>query len=110
MHLVALIGASGQLYVRCTVFAIVTHMLHGLYSVRLTDSTASPEIQTMVDECVQPEGLRLFGLMKPTPTSEFMLYDPPNSKAVIDDLEALNRLLLRVMETISATQGEYTSS
>ncbi|OJT09503.1 Neurofibromin [Trametes pubescens] len=105
MHLVALIGASGQLYVRCTVFAIVTHVLHGLYSVRLTESTASPEIQAMVDECVQPEGMRLFGLCRPTPTSEFVLYDPPNSKAAIDDLESLNRLLLRVMGTISATQG-----
>ncbi|KAI0638553.1 hypothetical protein C8Q77DRAFT_1047292 [Trametes polyzona] len=105
IHLVTLIGATGQLYVRCTLFAIVTHMLHGLYSLRLTDSTASPEIQTMVDECVQPEGLRLFGLSKPTPTSDYMLYDPPNSKAVIDDLEALNRLLLRVMEAVSSSQG-----
>ncbi|KAI0355329.1 hypothetical protein OH77DRAFT_1424817 [Trametes cingulata] len=105
MHLVTLIAATGQLYVRCTVFAIVTHMLHGLYSLRLADTTASPEIQAMIDECVQPEGMRLFGLSKPTPTSEYVLYDPPNGKAVIDDLEALTRLLLRIMEAVSGTKG-----
>ncbi|KAI0371618.1 hypothetical protein BV20DRAFT_1017123 [Pilatotrama ljubarskyi] len=105
MHLVTLIAATGQLYVRCTVFAIVTHLLHGLYSLRLADTTASPEIQAMIDECVQPEGMRLFGLGKPTPTSEYVLYDPPNGKAVIDDLEALTRLLLRIMEAVSGTTG-----
>ena len=88
MHLVTLIAATGQLYVRRTVYAIVTHMLHALYSLRLTDATASPEIQIMLDECCQPEGLRLFGLSKPTPTSDYVTYDPPNGKALIDDLEA----------------------
>ncbi|KAI8982739.1 hypothetical protein BD414DRAFT_515918 [Trametes punicea] len=105
IHLVTLIAATGQLYVRCTVYAIVTHMLHALYSLRLTDSTASPEIQTIIVECAQPEGLRLFGLCKVTPTSEYTPYDPPNSKAVIDDLEALTRLLLRTMEIVSASKG-----
>ena len=109
MHLVTLIAATGQLYVRGTVWGIVTHMLHALYSLRLTDATASPEIQVMLDECCQPEGLRLFGLNKPTPTSDYVLYDPPSTKAVIDDLEALTRLLLRIMETISGTKGKYHS-
>ena len=107
MHLVTLIAATGHLYVRGTVWGIVTHMLHALYSLRLTDATASPEIQVMLDECCQPEGLRLFGLSKPTPTSEFMLYDPPSPKALIDDLEALTRLLLRIMETISGSKGKH---
>ncbi|RPD66792.1 hypothetical protein L226DRAFT_452976 [Lentinus tigrinus ALCF2SS1-7] len=105
MHLVTLIAATGQLYVRATVYGIITHMLHTLYSLRLTDSTASPEIMLMVEECCQPEGMRLFGISKPTPTSDFMLHDPPNGKALIDDLEALTRLLLRIMETISVTRG-----
>ncbi|KAL7282669.1 hypothetical protein ACG7TL_004142 [Trametes sanguinea] len=105
VHLVTLIAATGQLYVRCTVYALVTHMLHALYSLRLTDATASPEIQVLIDECNQPEGMRLFGLCKATPTSEFTLYDPPNGKAVIDDLEALTRLLLRIMEAVAASKG-----
>ncbi len=107
MHLVTLIAATGQLYVRGTVYGIITHMLHALYSLRLTDATASPEIQLVIDECCQPEGRRLFGLSKPTPTSEFVLYDPPNGKALIDDLEALTRLLLRIMENISGTKGRH---
>ncbi|KAI1796034.1 hypothetical protein LXA43DRAFT_649826 [Ganoderma leucocontextum] len=105
MHLVTLIAATGQLYVRGTVWGIVTHMLHALYSLRLTDATASPEIQVVLDECCQPEGLRLFGLNKPTPTSDYVLFDPPSAKALIDDLETLTRLLLRIMETISGTKG-----
>lgn len=103
MHIVTLIAATGQLYVRGTVYGIITHLLHALYSLRLTDSTASPEIQNMIDECVTSEGLRLFGLAKPTPTSEYMLYDPPSVKCLIDDLESLTRLLLRIMETISGS-------
>ncbi|KAI0737738.1 hypothetical protein C8Q80DRAFT_1276173 [Daedaleopsis nitida] len=107
MHLVTLIAATGQLYVRGTVYGIVTHMLHALYSHRLNerDATASPEIQLMIDECCQPEGMRLFGLTKPSPTSDYVLYDPPNGKALIDDLENLTRLLLRIMQTISGTPG-----
>lgn len=105
MHIVTLIAATGQLYVRGTVYAIITHLLHALYSLRLTDSTASPEIQGMIDECCTPEGMRLFGLSKPTPTSEYMLYDPPSPKALIDDLESLTKLLLRIMDTISGSPG-----
>ncbi|KAI0677196.1 hypothetical protein C8Q78DRAFT_1180405 [Trametes maxima] len=105
MHLVTLIAATGQLYVRCTIYAIITHMLHGIYSIRLSEKTATPEIQVAINECTQPEGMRLFGLSKPTPTSDYALYDPPNGKAVIDDLEALTRLLLRIMEAISASKG-----
>ncbi|KAI0329579.1 hypothetical protein GY45DRAFT_1324865 [Cubamyces sp. BRFM 1775] len=105
MHLVTLIAATGQLYVRCTIYAVVTHMLHGLCSLRLTDATASPELQVVLEECTQPEGMRLFGISKPSPTSEYALYDPPNGKNVIDDLEALTRLLLRIMEAIAASKG-----
>ena len=108
MHLVTLIAATGQLYVRCTIYAVVTHMLHGLCSLRLTDATASPELQVVLDECTQPEGMRLFGISKPSPTSEYALYDPPNGKNVIDDLEALTRLLLRIMEAIAASKGTCT--
>ena len=105
MHLVSLIAATGQLYVRGTVYGLVTHMLHALYSLRLTDSTASPEIQMMIEECCQPEGLRLFGLSKPSPTSEYLTYNPPTGKTLIDDLESLTRFLLRIMETIAGTRG-----
>ncbi|TBU46391.1 hypothetical protein BD309DRAFT_622853 [Dichomitus squalens] len=105
MHLVTLIAATGELYVRSTVYAIITHMLHAMCSLRLTDATASPEIEALLDECCQPEGLRLFGLSRPTPTSEYVIYDPPNGKALIDDLEALTKLLVRIMQAISGTKG-----
>ncbi|OBZ70421.1 Neurofibromin [Grifola frondosa] len=106
MHLVTLVAATGQTYVRGTVYAIVTHMLHALYSLRLGDtSTVSPEIQVLIDECVQPDTIKLFGLAKPTPTSDFVCYDYPNDKALIDGLEGLTRLLVRIMETISGTRG-----
>ncbi|CDO69579.1 hypothetical protein BN946_scf184759.g19 [Trametes cinnabarina] len=104
VHLITLIAATGQLYVRCTVYALVTHMLHVLYSMRLKDSTASPDIQALIEECDRPEGLRLFGLCKATPTSDFSPYDSSNGKAVIDDLEALTRLLLRTMEAVAGSK------
>ena len=47
-------------------------------------------------------------MSKPTPTSEYLPYDPPNGKALIDDLESLTRFLLRIMETIAQTRGERT--
>ncbi|KAH9939229.1 uncharacterized protein BXZ73DRAFT_88953 [Epithele typhae] len=105
MHIVMLIAATGQLYVRGNVYGMVTHLLHSLYSLRISETTASPEIVSMVDECCTPEGMRLFGLAKPTPTSDYVLYDPPSARAMIDDLENLTRLLLKVMVVVGGSTG-----
>ncbi|TFY54349.1 hypothetical protein EVJ58_g8920 [Rhodofomes roseus] len=105
VHLVTLTAATGQTYVRTAVYGIVVNLLNALYTARLADTSASPEIQQLINECEQPETLRLFGLLRPTPTSDYVNLDPPSDKLYVDTMESLVRFLSRVLETIAGTKG-----
>lgn len=84
---------------------IVVNLLNTLYTARLADSAASPELQQLITECEQPETLRLFGLLRPTPTSDYANIDPPTDKLYVDNMESLVRFLARVLETIAGSKG-----
>lgn len=105
VHIVTLVAATGQTYVRKSVYGVVVNLLSALYSARLVDSTASPEIQMLMTECEQPETLRLFGLTRPTPTSDYFPFDSPSDKLYLDTLESLTRFLARVLDTIAGSKG-----
>ncbi|PCH40763.1 hypothetical protein WOLCODRAFT_88808 [Wolfiporia cocos MD-104 SS10] len=105
VHLVALTAATGQTHVRTSVYGVVVNILNSLYTARLADSPGSPELQQLLSECEQPETLRLFGLVRPTPTSDYISIDTPNDKLYLDSLEDLVRFLGRVLETIAGTKG-----
>ncbi|KAH9927288.1 uncharacterized protein B0H18DRAFT_1161603 [Fomitopsis serialis] len=105
VHLVTLTAATGQTYVRTAVYGIVVNLLNALYTARLADTAASPDIQQLINECEQPETLRLFGLLRPTPTSDYVNLDPPSDKLYVDTMESLVRFLSRVLETIAGSKG-----
>ncbi|CCM02314.1 uncharacterized protein FIBRA_04405 [Fibroporia radiculosa] len=105
VHLVILTAGIGQASVRTSVYGLVVNLLNTLYTARIIDSTASPEIQLLLSECEQRDTLRLFGLSRPTPTSEYINVDPANDKSYIDTLESLVQFLGRVLETIAGTKG-----
>lgn len=109
VHLVTLIAATGETRVRTSVYGIVMNMLQ---SMQLTtpEDVARPEIRTLLEECMDPETIRLFGLMRPTPTSEFCHYDVPTDKESIDAQENLTRLLVRVLEAMAGTPGRNSRS
>ncbi|EMD40361.1 hypothetical protein CERSUDRAFT_148314 [Gelatoporia subvermispora B] len=104
-HLVVLTAATGQTSVRTCVYGTVVNMLQSLYSHRSTESSTGPDIQVLLEECSQPETLRLFGLVRPTSSGDYVSWDPTTDKLSIDTLESLTRFLARTMEAISGNRG-----
>ena len=107
-HYISLVAGTGELLVRSSVYGMVVNQLHSVYLARPLgeNNTLSPEIQTLLDELAQPQTLRIFGLLKPTPTSDYVVYDPPNDKQYLDGLEKLGHMLMRIMHAISGGQGK----
>ena len=110
-HYISLVAGTGQLLVRTSVYGMVVNQLHSVYMARPSGegTTLSPEIQELLDECARNETLMVFGLFKPTPTSDYVIYDPPNEKQYLDNLEKLGHLLMRIMQAISGSQGKQTT-
>ena len=107
-HYISLVAGTGQLLVRTSVYGMVVNQLHSVYLARPAgeSNTLSPEIQGLLDECATNEVLKIFGLFKPTPTSDYVVYDPPNDKQYLDSLEKLGDLMLRIISAIAGSQGE----
>lgn len=104
-HLVTLTAGIGQTLVRTSVYGVIVGLTNGLYTTNLMGNVTSPELQQIIGELEQPETLRLFGLLRPTPTSDYVNFDPPNDKLYIDTMEGLVRFLVRVLEVMSGTKG-----
>ncbi|KAJ3551785.1 hypothetical protein NM688_g4509 [Phlebia brevispora] len=106
-HYISLVAGTGQLLVRTSVYGMVVNQLHSVYQSKPSgeNSQLSPEVQSLLDECASPEILKVFGLMKPTSTSDYVLFDPTNEKQHLDLLERLNDLLVRIMQAISGSQA-----
>jgi hypothetical protein len=104
-HLVSIAAGTGQLLVRTSVYGMVVNQLHSVYLARsaVSDGSGAPEIQMLLDELANMETLRLFGLVRPTPTSDYAVYDHPNDRQYLDSLEKLSALLVRVMETVAGS-------
>ena len=66
---------------------------------------SSPEIRALLDECSTPEILKCFGLVRPTPTSDYMAYEFSSDRAYLDALEQLCNLLARIMEAVAGNAG-----
>ncbi len=104
-HYVSLVAGTGQILVRTSVYGLVVNVLHSIYISKSTSDSVSPEIQALLEDCASPEVLKLFGLARPTSTSDYVAYDPPNDKQQLDSLEKLGNLLVRMMNCISPSQG-----
>lgn len=105
VHLVTLIAATGQISVRSSVYGIVVNLLQAVYIAKMGDTSAGPDIRTLLDEFSQPEILRLFGLCRLTTTSDYSVIDPSTDKVYLDNLESLTRLLVRVLEAVVGSKG-----
>lgn len=120
-HIVSLVAGTGQLLVRTSVYGMVVNQLHSTYLARSTsgDGSGAPEVQALLDEFASPDILKLFGLIRPTPTSDYAVYDPHNDRQYIEILENLSRLLERLMKALAGPskgkliafhEGQYSSS
>lgn len=108
-HIVSLVAGTGQLLVRTSVYGMVINQLHSTYLARSAsgDSSGAPEIQALLDEFASPDILKLFGLIRPTPTSDYAVYDPINDRQYLEVLESLSLLLERLMRALAGpSKGE----
>jgi hypothetical protein len=103
VHLVTLIAGVGPTLVRKSVYGIVMNLLQSLYLARADD--AGSELLLLIDDCTKPDILRLFGLLRATPTSEYTNFEPANDKAHIDSQESLTELLIRILEVTAGSKG-----
>lgn len=108
-HFVSLVAGTGQLLVRTSVYGMLVNQLHSAYLARSAsgDANTTPEIQSLLDEFATARTLKVFGLMRPTPTSDYAVYDPPNDRQYLENLEKLSILLSRVMEALAGSQCKF---
>lgn len=104
IHLVTLLAGIGETIVRVSVYGLTMNLLQSLCSAR-ADDPGAPEIRSLVDEFSQSYTLRLFGLIRTTPTSEYSSYDARDDQTSIDALESLSRLLLHAITVCAGNDG-----
>ena len=103
-HIVTITAGTGQTLVRKSVYGMVMNLLQALYIAR-AEEPSGPELLALINDCTQIQTLRLFGLARTTPTSEYTNYDPQNDKILLDTQEGLTNLLVRVTQTAAGSHG-----
>jgi neurofibromin 1 len=105
VHLVSLVAGEGPTLVRKSVYGIIMNLLQSLYIARPDDST-EPKLMQLINDCTLPENLKLFGLQRETPTSEYTNLDPLNDKDSLDINEDLVKLLIRILTDSAGSPGQ----
>lgn len=103
-HVVVLLAGTGLTLVRKSVYGIVINFLQTLYAEH-PDTALSSEVIVILGQMEETKTLRLFGLERPKSTSEYADYDPKPDKVAIDGYGDLTKLLLRILEVASGSQG-----
>lgn len=106
-HVVTLVAGLGATIVRKSVYGIMINLLQALYAAKAEESSASNELLQLIEEFTTPHVVALFGLTRPTPTSEYASLDPPNDKINIDNQEALAQLISRTLEVAAGSRGLF---
>jgi len=81
------------------------NLLQSLYISRPDDSTEA-KLMELINDCTLPENLKLFGLQRETPTSEYTNLDPLNDKESLDVNEGLVQLLIRILTVSAGSPGQ----
>jgi neurofibromin 1 len=104
VHIVTLVAGLGSTIVRKSVYGIIMNLLQSLVVGR-SEEGHSPELLQLIEEFCQQETIKLFGLLRPTPTSEYTNFDPVNDRANMDNQEKLAQLMGRMLEVTAGNQG-----
>ncbi|THV03328.1 hypothetical protein K435DRAFT_835905 [Dendrothele bispora CBS 962.96] len=104
IHVVSLVAGVGSTLVRKTVYGIIINLLQSLYMPRLEEGIEQ-ELKQLIADCSTQEVLHLFGLSRPTSTSEYSSFEIPNDKTSIDMQSKLTALLARILEVSSGSRG-----
>jgi len=106
VHLVSLVAGEGPTLVRKSVYGIIINLLQSLYISRPDDST-EPKLMQLINDYTLPENLKLFGLQRETPTSEYTNLDPLNDKESLDVNENLVQQLIRLLTVAAGSPGQF---
>ena len=104
IHLVSIVAGEGYSVVRKSVYGIIMNLLQSLYLSRPDDRTET-ELMRLINDCSQPENLRLFGLRREYPSAEYSNTELGSEKATLDTYEELTQLLLRIMTVSAGSTG-----
>jgi len=108
IHLTTLVAGVGQISVRKSVYGVIMNLLQSLYMSR-SDDIPAEELLQLMKECTTPTKLKIFGLLRDTPSSEYGMVDHTSDKEYLDTLEDLTLLLAKIMELASGSTGEHDS-
>jgi hypothetical protein len=106
MHVASFIAGIGPTLIRKSVYGIIMNLLQSLYLTRPEDA-GGPNFLNLINECTQPETLQLFGLTRSTSTSDYTDFEHTSDKLLLDSLERLSRLLVRIVEISAGSQGVF---
>jgi len=100
---VSLVAGEGPTLVRKSVYGTIVNLLQSLYIARPEDGDT--ELKQLINDCMLPETLKLFGLQRETSTSEYISTEISNEKNALVIHERLVNLLVRLLEAAAGTQG-----
>ena len=90
---------------RKSAYGTIINLLQSLYIARPEDGES--EIKQLISDCSLPENLKLFGLQRETPTSEYAKLEPLDEKIALDTQGNLVQLLIRVLDVSAGSQGVW---
>ena len=99
-----LISGTGPTLVRKSVYGIIFNYLQSVYG-SYGEGGDSSSVLSLLKEFTKEPILRLFGLTRTNPSSEYCLADPINDRDFLEIQENLTALLIRVMEVTAGTNG-----
>ncbi|PPQ78909.1 hypothetical protein CVT25_002369 [Psilocybe cyanescens] len=105
IHLVSLVAGEGPALVRKSVFGIIVNLLQSLYIARHDNGPEEQALMQLINDCSLPSTLKLFGLRRETPASEYINNDLINDKDILDNQERLVQFLIRILSITSGTPG-----
>jgi neurofibromin 1 len=100
---VSLIAGQGPTLVRKSGYGIIINLLQSLYIARPEEGES--EIKHLINDLGLAENLKLFGLQRETPTSDYINFDPVDEKHALDIHEHLVEVLVRVLNVSAGNQG-----
>lgn len=107
IHLVSLVAGEGPALVRKSIFGIVVNLLQSLYIARHENGPEEQALMQLINDCNLPSTLKLFGLRRETPASEYVNNELNSDKDILDNQERLVQFLLRVLSVSAGTQGLF---
>lgn len=104
---VVIVAGIGETLIRRSLYGLVLNLLQTLLNYR-SDEDGGNQLNALIEECQGPNVLKLFGLTRPTETSDYVSIEhKQEDRVLVSGMEKLTELLIKIMRVISGNQGAY---